>query len=39
MNQVRMAVATSSGPSAAMKDVGTSKLRGEIAKARDGIRQ
>ncbi|EER18560.1 hypothetical protein Pmar_PMAR008889 [Perkinsus marinus ATCC 50983] len=39
LNQVRMAVATSSGPSAAMKDVGTSKLKGEIAKARDGIRQ
>ncbi|KAF4706784.1 hypothetical protein FOZ62_018988 [Perkinsus olseni] len=34
-----MAVATSSGPSSAMKDVGTNRLRDEIAKARDGIKQ
>ncbi|KAF4673878.1 hypothetical protein FOL46_006286 [Perkinsus olseni] len=39
LNQVRMAVATSSGPSSAMKDVGTNRLRDEIAKARDGIKQ
>ncbi|KAF4651942.1 hypothetical protein FOL47_011343 [Perkinsus chesapeaki] len=39
LNQVRMAVATSSGPASAMRDVGTSKLKEEITKARDGIKQ